>query len=33
MVYGSAMEAGGIRKNKKVMKEAFDLGKRLGSSL
>lgn len=29
MVYGSAMEAGGIRSNEKVMQEAFDLGKKL----
>jgi len=29
MVYGSAMEAGRIRTNDKLMKEAFDLGKRL----
>ncbi len=29
IVYGSAMEAGRIRTNKKVMKEAFDLGKKL----
>jgi hypothetical protein len=31
MVYGSAMDAGQIRSNKKVMKEAFDLGKKLVS--
>jgi len=31
MVYGSAMEAGQIQSNKKVMKEAFDLGKKLAS--
>jgi multimeric flavodoxin WrbA len=29
MVYGSAMEAGRIQGNKKVMAEAFDLGKKL----
>jgi len=29
MVYGSAMDAGQIRSNKKVMQEAFDLGKKL----
>ena len=29
IVYGSAMEAGRIRANKRVMAEAFDLGKRL----
>jgi len=29
MVYGSAMDAGQIRANKKVMQEAFDLGKKL----
>ena len=29
MVYGSAMEAGRIQSNKKVMAEAFDLGKKL----
>jgi hypothetical protein len=31
MVYGSAMDAGQIRTNKKVMKEAFDLGNKLAS--
>jgi len=29
MVYGSAMDAGQIRSNEKVMQEAFDLGKKL----
>jgi multimeric flavodoxin WrbA len=29
MVYGSAMDAGQIRSNEKVMQEAFDLGKEL----
>jgi hypothetical protein len=29
MVYGSAMDAGQIRSNKKIMQEAFDLGKKL----
>ena len=29
MVYGSAMDAGQIRPNKKVMQDAFDLGKKL----
>ena len=29
MVYGSAMEAGQIRSNEKVMQEAFNLGKKL----
>jgi len=29
MVYGSAEEAGEIRSNKKVMQDAFDLGKKL----
>lgn len=29
MVYGSAMEAGEIRTNKKVMQDAFELGKKL----
>ncbi len=29
MVYGSAWKAGEIRKNRKVMKEAYDLGKKL----
>jgi multimeric flavodoxin WrbA len=29
MVYGSAMDAGQIRFNKKVMQDAFDLGKKL----
>jgi hypothetical protein len=29
MVYGSAMDAGHIQSNKKVMQEAFDLGKKL----
>jgi hypothetical protein len=29
MVYGSAMDAGRIRTDKKVMQEAFDLGKKL----
>jgi multimeric flavodoxin WrbA len=31
IVYGSAMDAGQIRSNKKVMQEAFDLGKKLVS--
>ncbi len=31
MVYGSATDAGQIRTNKKVTKEAFDLGKKLAS--
>jgi multimeric flavodoxin WrbA len=31
MVYGSASEAGEIRKNRELMKEAYDLGKQLGS--
>jgi multimeric flavodoxin WrbA len=31
MVYGSAMDAGEIRGNQKVMEEAFDLGKKLAS--
>jgi multimeric flavodoxin WrbA len=31
MVYGSAMDAGDIQSNKKVMEEAFDLGKKLAS--
>ena len=31
MVYGSAMAAGQIQSNKKVMKEALDLGKKLAS--
>lgn len=31
MVYGSAMDAGQIRSNEKVMQEAFDLGKKLVS--
>jgi multimeric flavodoxin WrbA len=31
MVYGSAMDAGQIRSNEKVMQEAFDLGKKLAS--
>ena len=31
MVYGSAMDAGKIRSNEKVMKEAFNLGKKLAS--
>jgi multimeric flavodoxin WrbA len=31
MVYGSAMDAGQILSNEKVMKEAFDLGKKLAS--
>jgi multimeric flavodoxin WrbA len=31
MVYGSAMDAGQIRSNEKVMKEAFNLGKKLMS--
>jgi multimeric flavodoxin WrbA len=31
MVYGSAMDAGDIRSNKKVMDEAFDMGKKLAS--
>lgn len=29
MVYGSAMDAGQIRSNEKLMKEAFELGKKL----
>jgi hypothetical protein len=29
MVYGSAMDAGQIRSNEKIMQEAFDLGKKL----
>ena len=29
MVYGSAMDAGQIRSNEKVMQEAFDLGRKL----
>ncbi len=29
MVYGSAMDAGRIRSNEKVMQDAFDLGKKL----
>jgi hypothetical protein len=29
MIYGSAMDAGRIRSDKKVMQEAFDLGKKL----
>ena len=29
MVYGSAMDAGRIRSNRKVMREAYDLGKKL----
>jgi len=32
MVYGSAMDAGQIRSNEKVMREAFDLGKKLVSA-
>jgi multimeric flavodoxin WrbA len=31
MVYGSAMDAGQIQSNKKVMKEALNLGKKLAS--
>ena len=31
MIYGSAMDAGEITANKKVMQEAFDLGKKLVS--
>ena len=31
MVYGSAMAAGQIRSNKKVMQDAFDLGKKLAA--
>ena len=31
MIYGSAMDAGQIRSNEKVMQEAFDLGKKLAS--
>ena len=31
MVYGSAMEAGQIRSNEKVMQEAFNLGKKLAA--
>jgi multimeric flavodoxin WrbA len=31
MVYGSAMEAGEIRSNEPVMKEAFELGRQLAS--
>jgi hypothetical protein len=31
MVYGSAMDAGQIRSNNKVMEEAFDLRKKLAS--
>jgi len=31
MVYGSAMEAGEIRSNEKVMQEAFNLGKKLAA--
>ena len=30
MVYGSAMDAGQIASNTKLMQEAFDLGMRLG---
>jgi len=33
MVYGSATDAGEIRSNKKVMKEAFDLGKKLAAEV
>jgi hypothetical protein len=29
MVYGSALDAGHIRRNEEVMQEAFDLGKKL----
>jgi hypothetical protein len=29
MVYGSAMDAGQIRSNEKVLQEAFELGKKL----
>jgi len=29
MVYGNAMDAGRIKLNKKVMQEAFDLGKKI----
>jgi hypothetical protein len=31
MVYGSAMEAGEIRANEKLLVEAFDLGKTLAA--
>jgi hypothetical protein len=31
MVYGSAMDAGEIRSNKKLMQVAFDLGKTLAA--
>ena len=31
MVYGSAMDAGQIKLNEKVMQEAFELGKKLVS--
>lgn len=31
MVYGSAMEAGGIKSNKKLLKEAFELGRKIVS--
>ena len=31
MVYGSALDAGQIRLNEEVMREAFDLGKKLVS--
>jgi len=31
MVYGSALDAGEIRNNAQVMKEAFEMGKKLGS--
>jgi hypothetical protein len=31
MVYGSAMDAGEIRANQKVMQEAIELGKKLAS--
>jgi hypothetical protein len=29
MVYGSAMDAGEIRSNEKLMREAFELGRKL----
>jgi hypothetical protein len=31
MVYGSAWEAGAIKKNKELMEKAYDLGKRLAA--
>lgn len=31
MVYGSAMEAGAIKSNKKLLKEAFELGRKLAA--